>query len=517
MKITAEQFQKLDPRDDHWIKGMRRGIEREALRVTADGQLAQTPHPAALGKPATHSAITTDYSESLLEFITPLCDTPEDAERFLEDVQRETLKAMGDELLWANSMPCWLPENETDIPLAQYGDSDIGRLKTIYREGLAWRYGRRMQTIAGVHYNWSLPEAAWQDITGIENGLEARNRGYFLTLRGFRRHYWLLMWLFGASPALDRSFFGDTDRSGATRLTSGASSLRMSDLGYHNKAQQTLGICFNALDSYADSLSRAVMQPWDDYEQLGVQDGAHWRQLNSKLLQIENEYYSVVRPKQLQQPGERPVKALRDRGVNWLEVRCMDVDPWARAGISTSTMRFLDCFLTACALAQNPRISEAECTQLEENQQRIATAGRTHGQRIWVDGEEVKLADAAESILKRCRAVAEQLDAHEGGSAHVAAVEEAYEHLSMPKGLPSARAERKIQKVGYLEWVLTRSEKLKADLLKGETSPERLAQLHAMRDASIEAEAALSRAPSADAFDAFVRDYVNQPTGLSEG
>lgn len=515
MKITAEQFQKLAPRDNHWVAGMRRGIEREALRVTPTGELAQTPHPAALGQAVTHGAITTDYSESLLEFITPLCETPEDAERFLQDVQRETLKAMGDELLWANSMPCLLPENEADIPLAQYGNSDIGRLKTIYREGLAWRYGRRMQTIAGVHYNWSLPEAAWQDITGIADGQEARNRGYFLTLRGFRRHYWLLMWLFGASPALDRSFFGDTDRNGATRLTSGAASLRMSDLGYHNKAQQTLGICFNALDSYADSLSRAVMQPWDDYQALGVRDGDHWRQLSDKLLQIENEYYSVVRPKQLQEPGERPVKALRDRGVNWLEVRCMDVDPWASAGISTSTMRFLDCFLTACALGQNPRISETECEQLEENQQRIASAGRTHGQRIWVDGAEVKLTDAADSILKRCRAVAEQLDLHEGGSAHVAAVEEAIEHLSMPKGLPSARAERKIQKMGYLEWVLSRSEKLKKDLLSSETSPERLAELEQMRDGSLQAEAALPRSASAAEFDAFVRDYVNQPTGLS--
>ena len=511
MKISSEQFNKLDLRDDHWLAGMRRGIEREALRVTPEGKLAQTPHPAALGPAATHGAITTDYSESLMEFITPLCETPEEAVAFLEDMQRETLKAMGDELLWPNSMPCWLPDEETDIPLAQYGDSDIGRLKTIYRQGLAHRYGRRMQTIAGVHYNWSLPEAAWQDITGIEDGQSARNRGYFLTLRGFRRNYWMLMWLFGASPAMDRSFFADSERGNATRLVSGATSLRMSDLGYHNKAQQTLGICFNALDTYAESLSKAVHQPWPEYEQFGTQVEGQWQQLNQNLLQIENEYYSVIRPKQLQEPGERPVKALRDRGVSWLEVRCLDVDPWAPAGISTSTIRFLDCFLLACALSDNPRISSEECVQLEENQHRIATEGRTHGQRVWVRGEEVKLAEAAEHIIKKCRQVAEKLDQHEGGGAHIAAVEEAAEHLLMPKGLPSARIERKVHEKGFLPWSLSRAEKLKSRLLEGETPKERLEMLAVMRADAIASEHQLERSDG-DGFNRFIQDYVNQPT-----
>ncbi|MGB0964713.1 MAG: glutamate--cysteine ligase [Litorivicinus sp.] len=512
MKISSEQFKKLAVREDHWVSGMRRGIEREALRITPEGKLAQTPHPQALGPAATHPAITTDYSESLMEFITPLCETPEEAVAFLEDMQRETLKVIGDELLWPNSMPCWLPEQEQDIPLAQYGDSDIGRLKTIYRQGLAHRYGRRMQTIAGVHYNWSLPEAAWQDITGIEDPQAARNRGYFLTLRGFRRNYWMLMWLFGASPAMDRSFFGETERGNASRLVSGATSLRMSDLGYHNKAQQTLGICFNALDSYAESLSNAVHQPWPEYQSWGTLVEGEWQQLNENLLQIENEYYSVVRPKQLQESGERPVKALRERGVSWLEVRCLDVDPWAPAGISTHTIRFLDCFLLACALSDNPRVSSEECLQLEENQHRIATEGRTHGQRVWVRGEEQKLTDAAEHILKKCRQVAEMLDEHEGGGAHVAAIDEAAEHLLMPKGLPSARIERKVHEKGFMAWTLGRAEKLKARLLEGETSPERLAQMAQMREQAIEAERTLPRS-SPEGFNQFILDYVNQPTG----
>ena len=512
MRISSERFNKLAPRAGHWISGMRRGIEREALRVTPEGQLAQTPHPNALGPTATHGAITTDYSESLLEFITPLCETPEQAVSFLEDVQREALKAMGDELLWPNSMPCWLPENEEDIPLAYYGDSDIGRLKTIYRQGLAHRYGRRMQTIAGIHYNWSLPEEAWIDLTGIEDGKAARDRGYFMTLRGFRRNYWLLLWLFGASPAMDRSFFGETERGNASRLVSGSTSLRMSDLGYQNKAQQTLGICFNALETYAETLSQAVHQPWADYEQYGTLVDGQWQQLSESLLQIENEYYSVIRPKQLQKTGERPVKALRERGVSWLEVRCLDIDPWAPAGISTSTIRFLDCFLLACALGENTVVSTEECAQLEENQLRIATEGRTHGQRIWVHGEQVKLLDAAEHILGKVRKVAEMLDAHEGGGAHVAAVDEAAEHLVLPKGLPSARIERKVHDKGFLPWTLARAEKLKAKLLAGETSTERLEQLAVMKAQAIADEHSLPRSDE-DGFNQFVRDYVNQPTG----
>ena len=509
LTIPPEQFAKLATRDDHWLSGMRRGVEREALRANPDGTLAVTPHPENLGPAVTHPAITTDYSESLLEFITPQCASAEEAVSYLEDLQRETLRHMGDEVLWPVSMPCVLPDVEEEIPLAYYGDSDIGRLKTIYREGLAWRYGRRMQCIAGVHYNWSLPEAAWQEITGIEDGQDARNRGYFLTLRGFRRHYWLLMWLFGASPAIDKSFFGE--KAGATKLVSGATSLRMSDLGYTDSAQQSLGICFNALHSYADTLADAVVEPYAAYEKIGTEVDGHFRQLSTALLQIENEYYSPARPKQLQERGERPVKALRARGVDWLEVRCLDVDPYSPTGIRASTMRFLDCFLLSCALGKNPRITQDECDQLDENQAEVAYEGRTHGKQIWVDGSQVKLLDAAEGLIKTIRRVAEALDEHEGGSAYTSAVDEVAENLSMPKGLPSARMERKIDQKGFVEWARERAVKHKERLLDGKTSDERLASLAEMKSQALSDEAALPRSQGAD-FSAFVKSYVDQPT-----
>ena len=130
---------------------------------------------------------------------------PRAGRQLLEDVQREALKAMGDELLWPNSMPCWLPENEKIFRSRTTATRISGDSKP-FTDRAAHRYGRRMQTIAGIHYNWSLPEEAWIDLTGIEDGKAARDRGYFMPLRGFRRNYWLLLWLFGASPAMDRAF-----------------------------------------------------------------------------------------------------------------------------------------------------------------------------------------------------------------------------------------------------------------------------------------------------------------------
>ena len=173
------------------LKGIRRGIEKESLRATAQGGLAMTPHPVALGSALTHPNITTDYSESQLELITGVHASVEQCLEELMQVHQFTCRALGDEMLWVSSMPCDLPADET-IPIGQYGPSNVGRAKSVYRMGLAHRYGRRMQTISGIHYNWSMP-----GITDAE---------YFGLIRNFRRHAFLLLYLFGASPAACSSF-----------------------------------------------------------------------------------------------------------------------------------------------------------------------------------------------------------------------------------------------------------------------------------------------------------------------
>ncbi|MBQ0714093.1 MAG: glutamate--cysteine ligase, partial [Paraperlucidibaca sp.] len=286
------------------LQGMKRGLEKESLRIDSDGWLAQTPHPAALGSALTHPSITTDYSEALLELITPPCDSIASAFGYLDEVHRYVYSQLGSERLWVNSMPCKLGP-DAQIPLAQYGSSNIGRMKTLYRHGLGLRYGRRMQTIAGIHYNLSFPDSfwqAWQEASGNTQSLtDFRSEKSFALIRNFQRRSWLLLYLLGASPAVCGSFLAGREH-GLDAMPSGtlyrpnATSLRMSSLGYQNDAQSDLKVSYNALDEYVRDLDRAIRTPYAPYEAMGVKQNGIYQQLNGHILQLENEYYGLIRP-----------------------------------------------------------------------------------------------------------------------------------------------------------------------------------------------------------------------------
>ncbi|MDP1716867.1 MAG: glutamate--cysteine ligase, partial [Burkholderiales bacterium] len=310
---------------------MLRGIEKESLRVRPDGMLADTPHPAALGSALTHPHITTDFSESQLELITGVHAGIEPCLEELTEIHQVVYRHVGDEMLWCASMPCSLPADD-DIPIGQYGRSNVGRAKTVYRHGLAHRYGRRMQTISGIHYNFSLPEAAWpllQQADAHHGAAQSyQNDAYFSLIRNFRRYSWLLLYLFGASPAVCKTFVAGREHAlqSLTRGTlylPGSTSLRMGPLGYQSEAQAALAVSYNSLESYGRSLYGALTEPYPPYAAIGIRDGEDYRQLNTTLLQIENEFYGTIRPKRPIRPGERPLHALRERGVEYVEVRCM--------------------------------------------------------------------------------------------------------------------------------------------------------------------------------------------------
>ena len=194
------------------LTGGRKGIEKECLRLDPSGHLSHAPHPVALGSALTNRFVTTDFSEALLEFVTPAFESTWEALHFLCDIHQFTYDRLGDELLWVASMPCRIPP-EADIPLARYGSSNVGQMKTIYRRGLGYRYGRHMQTIAGVHFNYSLPEQFWpgyQSILGDQSDTcEFRSEQYLGLVRNFRRFGWLILYLFGSSPAMCKSFGGE--------------------------------------------------------------------------------------------------------------------------------------------------------------------------------------------------------------------------------------------------------------------------------------------------------------------
>jgi glutamate--cysteine ligase len=345
MRSLQERLGALSPAT---LQGMRRGIEKESLRAQANGALALTPHPAALGSALTNPHITTDFSESQVELITGVHASVESCLDELTQAHQFTyhvLKEAGDEMLWVSSMPCGLPTDET-IPIGRYGSSNIGRSKSVYRAGLSHRYGRRMQTISGIHYNWSMPDVS--------------SEAYFALIRNFRRHAFLLLYLFGASPAVCSSFVAGRPHelqslNDHTMYMPYATSLRMGRLGYQSDAQASIAVSFNSLDGYAASLQDALTRPYPAYETIGVRNpGGDYNQLSTGLLQIENEFYGTIRPKRVIQPGERPLHALRERGVEYIEVRLMDLDPFIPVGITMQTMRFLDVFLLHCLLADSP-------------------------------------------------------------------------------------------------------------------------------------------------------------------
>ncbi|SFU46001.1 glutamate--cysteine ligase [Pseudoduganella namucuonensis] len=500
------------------LRGGLRGIERETLRVDATGHLADTPHPAALGSALTHPEITTDYAEALLEFITPAEHDIATTLEKLDGIHRFSYSKLGDEMLWSQSMPCQLPSEE-DIAIAWYGKSNIGMLKHVYRRGLAVRYGKAMQCIAGIHYNYSLDERLWRLLDESENRerkLSAKafqSDSYFATIRNFRRYSWLLMYLFGASPALSSSFLrGKPHRletlSDDTLYLPHATSLRMSDLGYQNDAQSGLSPHENCLDSYVATLTKAVNQPYEPYAAIGTKQNGEWVQLSTNVIQIENEYYATIRPKRVIRSGERPIQALCSRGVQYIEVRCMDVDPFEPVGISLETGRFLDAFLLFCALEQSATISEDEGRVHTDNFARTVKEGRRPGLTLRKDGAEVSLPAWGHELLERIRPVAELLDRERGGSAHVDALAAQAAKLNDPDRTPSARVLRELRANGgsFAAFGLRQSELHAAYFRSHPPTEAEHAYFTALAKQSLAEQAELERAPTGS-FDDFVAAY----------
>ncbi len=402
------------------LSGGLRGLEKESLRVAETGGIAQTPHPRSIGSALTNPWVTTDYSEALTEFITPPMISSEDALCFLQDAQTFVYRRLHNEKLWATSMPCIL-QGGKNIPLARYGSSNAGTMKTVYRRGLGYRYGRVMQVISGVHFNYSVPEAFWRVYYKLENSalsLQAfRNDSYMGLVRNLQRFGWLLPYLMGASPAVCKSFFGDKlteldvfDNS--TYYEPYATSLRMGDIGYQNSREEGLGIKANydSLEKYVDSLRCAISTPAALWQNIGVVVDGKWRQLNANILQIENEYYSTVRPKTVLSGLEKPVDALTRNGIEYVELRSLDVNAYHPLGIDQVQLDFLEILMLFCLLHDSPVIGEQERHEIDLNIMNVAHKGRTPMLKLRRHGEFVGLREWGEALFADMQPIAEILD-----------------------------------------------------------------------------------------------------------
>ncbi|WP_210397227.1 glutamate--cysteine ligase [Motiliproteus sediminis] len=501
------------------LASIRHGVEKEGLRVSPEGRISSQPHPQALGSALTHPRITTDYSEALLEFITPVYRDIDAMLNYLDDLHRYTYQHLGSETIWGGSMPCRI-DDPAEVTIADYGRSHIGRLKHIYRVGLEYRYGRVMQSIAGIHYNFSAPEELWpllKQMDGSPLSNQAyRSARYFGLIRNFRRHSWLLIYLFGASPALDRRFVADRPHGleqfdDDTLYGPYATSLRMSDLGYSNRAQSTLNVCYNTLDNYVHTLSDAIARPYPQYQQIGVKVDGHYRQLNTNLLQIENEYYSDIRPKRVAASGERPLQAIRARGVEYVEVRNVDINPFIAGGIDAAQARFTDCFLLHCLLTDAPYIEGEECDQVKDNLLRVVRRGREPGLTLMRGAGTEPMQQWAHRLLEEMVPVAEALDAAHGGGAYRDALTVQRAKVDDSALTPSARLLAYMREHGqsYNQAMLDLSRQHRERLEGAALGDEVAAELTQMAAESLAEQRALEQESEGD-FDQFLAAYISR-------
>ena len=500
------------------LQGGRRGVEKESLRVTPDGRIAQTPHPVALGAALTHEHITTDYSEALIELVTPTFRSNWELLQYLCDLHQFTYRHLGDELLWATSMPC-VVDGDASIPIAQYGPSDIGRLKTIYREGLGLRYGRVMQAISGVHFNYSFPEGLWEPWAAVrgsrDTGADFVSESYFELLRNYRRHGWIVLYLFGVSPTVCKSFLrarGETlpEFGPGTGWEPYSTSLRMSDLGYRNRAQSDVEVSVNSLQDYVRDLTRAISTPHPEYERMGVKVDGVYRQLNANLLQIENEYYAFIRPKRVARSGERPTKALLRGGVEYVEVRALDVSAFDPVGVNQDKMRFLEAFLAFCLMRESPPIDAGEQAALDGNHVTVARRGREPGLLLQRDGRGSPMLDWAREILDQMQGICELLDAGDPKRTYSTALAVQAAKLDDVTRTPSARLIAELRSTGesFFDLALRTSAAHKAYFLDLHPPDDARSAVFAEEArGSLERADALARAPRGD-FDAYLASYL---------
>jgi glutamate--cysteine ligase len=500
------------------LRGGRKGVEKESLRVSPAGEIQHTPHPAALGSPLTNEHITTDFSESLIELVTPPFRETWELLQYLCDIHQFVYRHLDDELLWSTSMPCAVDDDES-IPLAQFGTSNVGRMKTIYRRGLGMRYGRIMQAISGVHFNYSFSSDLWDALEYINQSSQPRqnfvSEQYFGVLRNYRRFGWLVLYLFGTSPAVSRNFFAGRELSlpsldDDTVYEPYGTSLRMSDVGYRNKNQATVSVSVNSLDEYVRDLSSAISTPYPPYEKIGVKVSGEYLQLNANILQIENEYYSFIRPKRIARSGERPTKALRRAGVEYVEVRALDVSAFDPVGVNQNKLRFLEAFLALCLLSDSKPIGRGEQEALDENHLRVARRGRQPGLTLNRDGREFPMLDWTRELLDSMQGLCEMLDYGEPARPYATALEQQRAKVEDVERTPSARLLAEMCESGEsFVQLARRMSKLHKDYFLDLYPPNesRLAEFAAAAQESREEQRRIEAADKLD-FDTYLAHYL---------
>ena len=515
-KIESNGFSKL-------LKNSLTGLEKESLRVNTEGNISQLPHPKVLGSALKNPWITTDYAEAMLELITPPCDRAHKSLDFLLDVETFVYQHISHELLWTTSMPCVI-KGEDDITIAQYGTSNAGKMKSIYRQGLAERYGKMMQVISGIHFNYSVSLDFWpayQKLTGEKDkSLQTFiNHHYMGMTRNIQRYGWIIPYLFGTSPAICKSFLAGVPKPESmesfkefTYYEPYGTSLRMGDIGYTNSKEDKRGIKanYNTLEEYIASLRCAINTPHEEYAEIGLKSNGEYLQLNTNILQIENEYYSSVRPKQILKGFEKPTDALEKRGIQYVELRSVDINAFHPAGLTHQQLYFLEVFMLFCLLHDSPAISHEEAREIDTNQNLVAHKGRKPNLTLSRDGEEVTLKEWGTELLDNMFGVAQALNKAHNESCYCNAINSQKELLEDPDKTPSAKVLDDIMNHdgSYYQFAKRKSEEHRDYFLKRKLNEETEKKIELVAKKSLQEQDILEAEDTLD-FDTFLEKYFN--------
>ena len=392
-----------------------RGIEKESLRINKQGFISEKSHPKSLGSSFTNPSITTDFAEALVEIVTPVFNDIESLYDYLLKLHIFISNNLDDEeMLWPYSMPPRI-EDESKINIATYSDSNMGKLKHIYRKGLTVRYGKTMQCVSGIHYNFSLSESSIEELIGPHSQKEV-DKLYLGLIRNFKRVFWFVLSEFGNSPIVDKSFVAGRKNdlnflNESDLYHKDATSLRMSEIGYQSKAQKNLNIKYNNLDNFLEEVRQAIINPYPEFASLGLKDSNdEYHQISNGILQIENELYDCIRPKRAGDSGKRPYQLLKDEGIKYVEVRGIDLSPDEVTGISKNQMRIIDLILMHCLINSSPEMNNKEKAIIESNDAQTIKNGRNLNTKIIYKDSECPLQEARTNLINELRFIAEAMN-----------------------------------------------------------------------------------------------------------
>ena len=395
---------------DHLV--IKRGIEKEFFRVDKKGFISKKSHPKSLGSALKNKYITTDFSEAQVELVTPTFEDVDKLYDFLYSLHVFVANNLEDgEMLWPFSMPPKI-KDESEINIGYYHQSGDGLLKHVYRKGLKVRYGATMQCVSGMHYNFSINQNSF---SALFNSTDQKsiNDAYLGLIRNFKRIFWFVLSEFGQTNVVDKSFVKNrshnlSELNKNDLFLENATSLRMSEIGYQSEAQKSLDIKYNSLSGFLQKIKNAITIPFEDYKKKGLLDSnGEYHQISDGVIQIENEYYDSIRPKRSASNNLRPYDLLKDFGIEYLEIRGVDISPSDITGMSKHHIRFLDLILIYCLISPSPKMTSEEKSEIDANEKVSIYEGKNKNSKINIDGNKVSIKSARKDMLENLKNIAD--------------------------------------------------------------------------------------------------------------